>query len=146
MHTQCLHTVSSVQQCPGINRFTCSKRGHNAALSMPMCNAHYCMAQEEEDLPVVAQPGSPEPNENNPFLSGLQQSGISITGDYAYALFVHNCLTMVAACALLQLKERCNCAKVQQSRLHTADNKSCMFWALLHWLLSRLVHQAIQAV
>ena len=39
--------------------------------------------QEEEELPVVAQPGSPEPNpttENNPFLSGLQQSGISITG------------------------------------------------------------------
>ena len=36
--------------------------------------------QEEEELPVMAQPGSPEPNENNPFLSGLQQSGISITG------------------------------------------------------------------
>ncbi|DBA85759.1 TPA: hypothetical protein ACH3X1_005319 [Trebouxia sp. C0004] len=39
------------------------------------------LTKEEEELPVVAQPGSPEPNENNPFLSGLQQSGISITGN-----------------------------------------------------------------
>ncbi len=42
--------------------------------------AHVVNIQEEEELPVVAQPGSPEPNKNNPFLSGLQQSGISITG------------------------------------------------------------------
>ncbi|KAL0039470.1 hypothetical protein WJX79_009541 [Trebouxia sp. C0005] len=39
------------------------------------------LTKEEEELPMVAQPGSPEPNENNPFLSGLQQSGISITGN-----------------------------------------------------------------
>ena len=46
-------------------------------LTMSTCVVN---AQEEEELPVVAQPGSLEPNENNPFLSGLQQSGISITG------------------------------------------------------------------
>ena len=42
-------------------------------------HAWACM-QEEEELPVHVQPGSPEANENNPFLSSLQQSGISVTG------------------------------------------------------------------
>ena len=36
--------------------------------------------QQQEDLPVSVQPGSPETSENNPFLSSLQQSGISMTG------------------------------------------------------------------
>ena len=35
--------------------------------------------QAEAELPVTAVPESPEANENNPFLSGLQQSGISMT-------------------------------------------------------------------
>ncbi len=47
------------------------------------CEPPCCHMQDEEDLPVVAQPGSPEPNENNPFLAGLQQSGISMTGNLA---------------------------------------------------------------
>jgi len=63
--------------CQGTQPSWCIVRRtiHQLAMSARVVNI-----QEEEELPVVAQPGSPEPNENNPFLSGLQQSGIFITG------------------------------------------------------------------
>ena len=48
-------------------------------------NQEHCLGsmQEEEDLPVAVVPGSLEANENNPFLSSLQQSGISVTGTHS---------------------------------------------------------------
>ena len=67
--------------------------------------------QEEEDLPVQVQPGSPEANENNPFLSSLQQSGISVTGlqHIAYhqitaQITVHVCVPSKGCVVILHAK------------------------------------------